>query len=199
VAEIAGDLLLERKKLVGDAAAERRGHPTGAQEMKRAEEQEAFWKSFTTPEDDARMWAQGKAEGKDDATIRSDISRKKYQRRWEIWSKKADLPSKLAWAKEMQKLGPPPGMAPEPMVGPAGPAATGPTFADVGADPGAVLSQAPPAAPPPGLGVAGPAGPITNGPQPAPMAPPGMTAPTLADLLGETSPPPLGIPIPPRY
>lgn len=108
VAEIAGDLLFERRQAVGDAAAERRGHPTGAEEIPRRQEQEAFWKSFITPETEQAMLAQGMAAGEDPKQTRLKIAGAKYKRRWELWEQKGELADRIAWAKEMVTLGPPP-------------------------------------------------------------------------------------------
>ena len=50
ITEIAGDILVERRRAVGDAAAERRGPPAGAERIPERVEREAYWKRFLPPE-----------------------------------------------------------------------------------------------------------------------------------------------------
>lgn len=143
VAEIAGDLFYERRRSVGDAAADRRGHPTGAEAIPRRAEREAFWKSFITPETEQRMLAEGMAAGAPPHELRKAISGIKYKRRWELFERQGELPDRIAWAKEMVKLGPPEaevvqasaetGGAPAPAAASAAVPAMGPNATAAGA------------------------------------------------------------------
>lgn len=107
VREVAGDLLLEKRKQLGDEAAKRLERPTGARALTKAEQRAAFWKRFATPEQEAAMLADGQSPMAVSAVV--------YKRRWELWNDAGpELSDKLAWAKEMAKLGPPEGDAPAP-------------------------------------------------------------------------------------
>lgn len=117
VTEIAGDILFERRRSVGDAAAERRGPPAGATRISEALQREAYWKRFLPPEQEQALLAEGQS--------RQQVSAAVYPRRWELWEQQGELPERLSWAKRMATLGPPeaPLEAPEddePTPGPLG-------------------------------------------------------------------------------
>lgn len=100
VTEIAGDLLLESNELVGGEVAKQLDRPADARALTKREQQEAFWKRFISSEQEAALLAAGQSQMAVSAVV--------YQRRWELWNDEGtSLTDKLAWAKEMVKLGPP--------------------------------------------------------------------------------------------